>query len=820
MKLTRLPLKHLYKSCLAKDLSFTSTQALEPLEGILGQSRAQDAIQFAISMVDGGYNIYAVGSHGLGKRTMIMRYLEDQRAGSVAIDWCYVSNFEDVRSPKVLRLPSGSATPLKKDIEQLLSRLQKAIPQAFDNESYYERSEGLKSNLSQRQEKTLERIADAARKQNISLTISTPGGYRLVAMDKDEPYDAESFAKLSKSQQKKFEDNISKLEKKLRSALRKLNLWEQEYADSQQALNEEVTLAVSKHLIDDLRGKYQHIPEVVRHLEDMQVDLLKNVELFLDEGEEQSALAAATLDNKLPRRYQINVMVHHEEVGHAPIVVEDNPNYNNLFGFVENVTFKGTVFTDFTLIRPGALHRANGGYLLMDAIKVLEQPFVWDGIKRALRSGNLAVNTLEKELPLPGTISLEPEPVPLDVKIVLFGDRETYLLLQQYDPDFSELFKIVADFEGEIQRTATTQMQYARFITSLVRDKKLLHCDKRSIMRILEHSSRVAENQNRLSLHAADIANLLRESNYWAVKDNARLINAEHVEKALDSAEFRSSRIRDKVFESIRDGSILIDTRGYKTGQINALSVLHTGDFEFGVPSRVTATTYFGDGEIIDIERNVELAGAIHSKGMMILSAYISSTFGKKGPVKMSASITFEQSYQLVDGDSASIGEFCALISSLAECPVDQGLAITGSMNQFGESQPVGGVNEKIEGFFETCLIQGLSGRQGVVIPSQNVENLMLNKRVLQACKDNKFAVYAVNNVSEAIELVTGLKTGVANSQGVFAKNSVFGKVQQKLKKQRKGAKKQPKRRKDTKQQSQVSDDAAAASPPLPARIA
>ncbi|WP_020410503.1 Lon protease family protein [Hahella ganghwensis] len=777
-----LPLSSLYKPCLTKDFNFTSTRNLEPLEGILGQSRAQDAVQFAISMMDSGYNIYATGRNGLGKRTMIMRYLEKKRSDSVASDWCYVNNFDDVRSPKVLRLPAGVGMPLKKDIEQLLTRLQKGVPQAFDNESYYERSEQLKNELAQKQEKALARVANAAKKQNISLTITTPGGYRLVATDGENAYDAESFAALPESKQQEFEDAINKLEKRLRNVLRKLSQWEQEYADKQQGLNEEVALAVSEHLIAALIKKYSQYQEVVSHLESVQEDILKNVEVFLEDGEEQAALAAATMDNKLPRRYQINVMVHHDSTGHAPIVVEDNPTYNNLFGAVESVTYKGTVFTDFTLIRPGALHRANGGYLLMDAIKVLEQPFVWDGIKRALRSGNVSINTLEKELTLSGTISLEPEAMPFEVKIVLFGDRETYLLLQQYDPDFSELFKVVADFESEIERTPESQKLYARFITSLIRDKNLLHCDRKALMRIIEHSSRVAEDQNRLSLHAADIANLLRESNYWARQANAKMLHAEHVDKALDSAEFRSSRIRDKVFDSIRDGTTLLDTEGARVGQINALSVLHTGDHEFGVPSRVTATTAYGSGEVIDIERDVKLAGAIHSKGMMILSSYLASTFGKSDPIKLSASITFEQSYNQVDGDSASMAEFCALISSIADVPISQSLAITGSMNQFGEAQPVGGVNEKIEGFFESCCIKGLSGVQGVIIPDQNVSNLMLNQKVQDACKKKQFFIYSVKTVAEAIELLTGIKVGYPNEKGTYSKNTVYGKVQHRLK--------------------------------------
>ncbi|MBU6949908.1 MULTISPECIES: Lon protease family protein [unclassified Hahella] len=777
-----LPIQSLYKPCLTKDFKFSSTRALEPLEGILGQNRAQEAVQFAISMADAGYNIYAIGRNGLGKRTMIMRFLEKKRSDAVASDWCYVNNFDDVRSPKVLRLPAGLGMPLKKDLEQLLVRLQKGIPQAFDNESYYERAEQIKNELSQKQEKSLSRIANAAKKQQISLTVTTPGGYRLVATDGEKPYSADTFAELPEARQQEFEDAINKLEKKLRTVLRRLSQWEQEYADKQQALNEEIALAVSQHLIDNLKKKYREHTEVVEHLEQIQADLLKNVEIFLDDGEEQAALAAATMDNKLPRRYQVNVMVHHDANGNAPIVVEDNPNYFNLFGAVENVTYKGTVFTDFTLIRPGALHRANGGYLLMDAVKVLEQPFVWDAIKRTLRSGNVVMNALEKEITLSGTISLEPEPMPLEVKIVLFGDRDTYLLLQQYDPDFGELFKVTADFESEISRTPETQMHYARFITSLVREKGLMPCDRYAVMRILEHSARVAEDQNRLSLHAADIANLLRESNYWANDAKAKMIHSEHVDKALRSAEYRSSRIRDQVFDSIRDGTTLISTVGEKVGQINALSVLSTGDHEFGVPSRVTATTHYGDGEVIDIERDVKLAGAIHSKGMMILSAYLASIFGKNGPIRISASIAFEQSYSEVDGDSASMAEFCAIISSIADAPIRQNIAITGSMNQFGDSQPVGGVNEKIEGFFETCCIKGLSGEQGVIIPASNEHNLMLNKRVLDACKEKKFFIYSVRNVGEALEILTGLRVGQPNEKGVYSRNTLFGMVQQKLK--------------------------------------
>lgn len=782
---TQRPLKpaELYKACEGRDFNFRSTRSVDPLEGILGQDRAEDAVEFAVSMPSSGYNIYAIGRNGLGKRTMVQRYLETRQTSSEheVYDWCYVNNFDDLRAPRVLRLPAGLGSAFKKDMEQLLVRLGKAIPQAFDNESYFERSEYLKSELAQRQQKALKGLAKQAEKQQVQLTISTPGGYRLVALNGEEPYSPETFSALPEEVQNAFEDKINKLEKKLRNVLRKLAMWEQEYSDSQQKLNEEVTLAVSEHQFDTLKSRYKGHAELIDFLDRAHRDVLENVEVFLEDTEEQSALAAATMDNKLPRRYQVNVLVHHKDANRRPVVIEENPNHYNLFGAVENVTYKGTVFTDFTLIRPGSLHRANGGYLLMDAIKVLEQPFVWDGLKRALRGGGLSPNTLEREMTLSGTISLEPEHVPLDLKIVLFGDRDTYLLLQQYDPDFGELFKVVADFENEIVRTPETQMRYARFISSLVRSKKLLHCDKQAVMRVLEHSARVAEHQERLSLHAADIANLLRESHYWANQEKARLICKEHVEKALESAEFRSRRIRDQVFDNIREGATLIDTQGKAVGQINALSVLSTGDHEFGLPSRLTATCYAGDGNVVDIERNVQLAGAIHSKGMMILTAYLSSQFGRTRPLGVSASITFEQSYSMVDGDSASMAEYCALISAIAEVPLRQDLAITGSMNQFGVAQSVGGVNEKIEGFYDTCCIQGLTGSQGVILPRSNVRNLMLNQRVLKACQLGEFSIYAVDSVEQALALLTGMTIGKRLANNHYSKGSLLELVQQRL---------------------------------------
>lgn len=781
-----LSLNQLYKACVLKDLPFKTTRQLEPLAEIVGQNRAQAAVRFALSMPHGGYNVYAVGRNGLGKRTMMLRYLEHHvDTDNHSHDWCYVANFEEPRVPRMLRLPAGKGTELKQDMEKLMGRLMKMIPQTFDSDSFLERAEKLKNDYVKKQEDELEKVADQAKRKKVSLNITTPGGYRLVAMNGDEAHTAESFQALTEEQRDKFESDINKLEKKLRQALRKLADWEQEYAESQQALNEETLEGISGHQIDELIEKYRDQPDVVAYFDAVRKDLSESLEIFLEDNEEQAAIAYASLDKKMPRRYLVNVLVH-QKTDEVPVVVEDNPTYHNLFGYVESVTFKGTVFTDFSLIRPGSLHRANGGYLLMDAIKVLEQPFVWDGLKRALRSKTIQINSLERELTLSGTISLEPEEIPLDVKIVLFGDRETWMLLQEYDPEFAELFRVTADFENEMMRTDESQVLYAKFIASLVDEKKLLHCSNKAVARIIEHSARMAEHQDRLSLHAADIANLLRESDYWARQAGARLIQNSHVDQALESARYRSSRIRDQFYDSIRDGSTLVSTTGTCVGQVNALSVLSTGGFEFGLSNRITATCYYGDGAVMDIERDVKLGGNIHSKGVMILSSWLSSHFAVNDPMHLSASLTFEQNYGEVDGDSASLAEMCALVSTLSGLPVRQDLAITGSVNQFGEVQPIGGVNEKVEGFYSTCkLIGELTGTQGVIVPATNVQNLMLDQEVVQAVRDGKFHVHSVSRAEEAITLLLGKPAGRADKKGRYPKQTVFGMIQQRLEKMR-----------------------------------
>ncbi|MCG3728628.1 Lon protease family protein [Vibrio cincinnatiensis] len=781
MAIQNLSVEQLYHVATLEKLPCKSTKELAPIDEIVGQERAQKAVEFAMSIKEKGYNIYAIGRNGLGKRTMILRYLNrHQHENTELFDWCYVANFDDIRTPRVLKLPSGVGQQFRQDIEKLMAKLMNAIPLAFDNELYFSRADRLKNQLAQKQQHELEEITRRAKERDISLTITTQGDYQFVAMNGEEMHTEETFDALSKKEQEYFAQTIDELEVSLRNMVRQLTEWEEAYSEKIKKLNDDVTLDVISHFIKQLKQDYSKYPEIKTYLTELQKDIVENVDIFLDDTGEQGELATAALDKKLPRRYKVNVLVCRASK-QFPVVVEENPNYHSLFGYIETATYKGTVFTDFSLIRAGSLHKANGGVLLMDAVKVLEQPYVWDGLKRALRSRQLSFTSLEKEVTLTGTVSLDPEPIPLDVKIILFGDYRTYELLTHYDPEFSELFRVTADFEDEMKRTAESELHYARFISSIIHDNNLLHCDRKAIARIIEHSSRMTGDQHKLSLHSAHIANLLRESNYVARQANSNMIRQNHVEEALNNQQMRVNRLQEGVMETFLNGTTLIQTEGTAIGQVNALSVLATSDHAFGAPNRITATTSYGDGDIIDIERSVDLGGSIHSKGVMILSAYLSSVFGRTARVPLTTTITFEQSYGGVDGDSASMAEFCAIVSAFSKQPNRQDIAITGSMNQFGEAQPIGGVNEKIEGFFDVCNIKGRHDNQGVIIPRSNMHNLMLRNDIVKAVEKGEFHIWAIEHVTEAIELFTGKPAGIATDDGSYPVDSIFGLAQAKL---------------------------------------
>jgi len=770
------------RQCRPSSLSFKTTDDLAPLTEFLGQERAQQAIRYAVAMDQRGYNLYAVGTDGLGKRTLILRNLEEHaRRQPAPDDWCYVNNFDNAREPRVLRLPAGTGLKLKREIEKLLTELGEAIPQAFDNDTYYQRVEALKAEAVKYQQELLGQVAKAAEAVSLKMVLNTPGGYSFVPVDGEEMIEPERFKKLAPAKQARYKQDMDAMDTRLRSVLRELNQREQVNRRKVRQLNEETAEQVVTHLIDDTISRYAHLEAVTAHLKRVRQDLIENFSIFLPNGDDSQEAAANATGSHTPPRYQINVMVSHEPGKGCPVVVDDLPAHNNLVGRIEQVTYMGTVATDFTLIRPGSLHKANGGYLVIEVEKLLEQPFVWESLKRTLRSGCIQVDALEKILTLTGTISLEPEPIPVNVKVALLGDHRMLYLLRELDPDFDELFRVVADFEDDMERTPVSELNYARFISAMVRQQNLLPLDRQAVARTIELASRWAEDQNKLSLHAATLQETLREATFCARSANRKRVTVEDIREARDRQQHRAGRVRDEYLETLRKNLLMIDVTGSAVGQINALTVLMLPGFEFGMPSRITTTTRYGDGEVIDIERSVQLGGKIHSKGVMILSAYISTLFAQEKPIPLSAQIVFEQSYYGVEGDSASLAELCALLSSLSGIPISQSFAMTGSLNQFGMVQAIGGVNEKVEGFFDACRVLDTHVGKSVIVPKSNVQNLMLRDDVLAAVEKGEFRIYGVEHVEEAAELLMGVPSGKQQKKGGFTPGSIYARVAERI---------------------------------------
>ncbi|MES2918189.1 MAG: ATP-binding protein [Pseudomonadota bacterium] len=802
-----LALSQLYKACKASEFPFRTTKECEPFNDFLGQERAKEAVAMAVALPHDGYNIFAVGTSGLGKRTMIRRFLKEHAATRPApSDWCYVNNFAEPRHPTVLEFPAGVGADVKKDMARLWRDMSEAVMAAFDSEQYFERMELLKGELSRAQQDALSGLAAEGEKKGVKLVLRTPGGYGFSPMNAaSEVMSLDDFGALPKKEQDRLKEVMATMEAKLRKVARGLNQAEEQNRDKVRQLNDEVTSrAIDSHL-DSIRSKYAAFSAFQHYLNAYEKDVIDNVDVILNAQEaQQDAVAAVSTDSGIPSRYQVNLIVSNDPDRGAPVVFEDLPTHYNLMGHVEQVTYMGTVATDFTLIRAGALHRANGGFLLLEAEQVLEQPYAWQGLKRAFRSKSLKLSSLEQMLTLTGTISIEPDGIPFHVKVVLLGDRETFYLLQQFDPELGEFFKMRADFENTMPRTPENEISYASFLADFVQKEDLRPLDRSGVMRLVEESARDAEDQEKLSLHAASVGDLLREANYWAGEDGARLIKAEHIRRALEGQERRHERLRKLYMEEILKGTQLFTGEGEVVGQVNGLTVVHYADAEFGMPSRISVTAHYGHGDINDIERDVDLGGAIHSKGVLILSSYLKSIFGAERNLRFAANIAFEQSYGGVDGDSASLGELCGLLSAIGRLPIRQGVAITGSMNQFGEVQPIGGVNEKIEGFFAACRLKGYEGPQAVVIPVQNVRNLMLREDVLEAVRAKRFFIYAVSHVEEAIALLMGMPAGKPDKKGVFPEGSVFREVADRLQQWHDAEKRNDKERDEEKEEEEL----------------
>ncbi len=776
-----LAYSQLYRGTPLKNLPFRNTRRLKPMTDFLGQERARESVEMAVAMPHDGYNLFAIGSNGLGKRTMIRRYLESVAAKRQApSDWIYVNNFKDPRYPQAIELPAGVGAAFKQDMHKLWRKLSDRILSAFESDRYQDRRESLKGELSRVQQDALAQLAQIGEKQGVKLVLRTPGGYGFSPMaENGEVLGIDAFNKLSAPAQERIKVAMTDMENRLRKVARKLDQVEESNRDQVDKLNDEVSLAVIDPLLGKLGEKYKDHSRLLTYLKAYRADLLEHLDLVLNAGENQDAtVSVGQAGEQLPPvRYQVNALISRDPRQGAPVIYEDLPTHYNLLGHVEQVTYMGTVASDFTLIRPGALHRANGGFLIIEAEQVLEHPYAWQSLKRALRAKTLKLSSLEQMLTLTGTVSLEPDAIPLNLKLVLLGDRETFYLLQEFDPELETVFKMRADFESDMPRTAENELLYAHFLGDIANREGLLPLDRAGVARLIEESARTADDQDLLSLHARGVADLLRESNYWAAQGGASEVSAVHVAQALQGRERRHDRIRRLYLDDIGKGNQLFTCEGEVVGQVNGLTVVSYGDASFGLPSRISVTAHYGSGEITDIERDVELGGAIHSKGVLILTSYLKARFGAEHPLRFAANIAFEQSYSGVDGDSASLGELCGLLSAIGRLPVKQSFGITGSVNQFGEVQPIGGVNEKIEGFFAACQLKGLSGDQGVIIPVQNIRHLMLRADVLAAIKAGKFRIYAVSRVEEAIALLLGKPAGTADAEGVYPEGSVFATV-------------------------------------------
>ncbi|HEX6317480.1 MAG TPA: AAA family ATPase [Burkholderiales bacterium] len=755
----------LRRRCDPARLAFATTAELEGLEGAPGQARAVQALEFGVGMQREGYNLFAMGPEGYGRHTLVLQRLEAQALGrAVPADWCYVFNFKSPHRPRALRLPAGEAPAFKAAMARLVEDLSAAIAAAFETDEYRNRHQQIHAELEERHERAINEVGDKARAQGIAL-VRTPSGFGFGPFNKkgDAVMEPEEFAKLPAEEQRRYEERISQLQKDMTDVLHQMPKWRRDALDRTRNLDREVTRAAVVTLIEELKAQYAALPEVQDYLEQVKEDTLEHAAAFRTrkEGETPTLFGipiAAPEGAEAPmRRYAVNVLIAHSGARGAPVIYEDHPSHAALLGRIEHISQMGALVTDFTLIRAGSLHRANGGYLVLDALQVLTQPYAWEALKRALRAREVNVRTLGQELGIISTVSLEPQPVPLEVKVVLVGERRLYYLLHAWDPDFAELFKVAVDFEEDMPRGPGEDERYARLIAGCVRREKLRELDRAACARVIEQQARDAGDAHKLSVRVQALADLLREADYWAGVAGRGVIGKPEVCRAIEAQIARSDRLRTRLQEHIVRGSLLVDTAGSRVGQSNGLAVVQLGDFAFGTPHRITARVRLGSGRVVDIERESELGGPIHSKGVMILSGYLSGRYVLSRPLSLSASLVLEQSYGGVEGDSASSAELYALLSALAGAPLSQSLAVTGSVNQHGDIQAVGGVNEKVEGFFDLCASRNLTGEQGVLIPQANVKNLMLREDVVAAVEQGKFAVYAVSSVDEGIELLTGV---------------------------------------------------------------
>ncbi len=771
--------------CNKVDLSlfdFNSTREIKSLDIYLGQERAVEAIDFGSGIKQEGFNLFVTGSAGTRRHEIVENLIQNKaNEENSARDWCYIYNFLNPYKPVAVDFPTGEGSTFKERIEEFFKALQKELPLVYEGKEYGTRRRAIADILQRNIDDEYDKLEKKVNKHNFSLIRNDEDIMFAPRDENGKEYTPEEFSNVSGDKKSEMEKIIQKLYKELQKVVEKVTVLKEKAQKDQKDLKEEIFDVLTKKVFDELTKEFKENQKVVKYLKELKEHGKKNIDDFLEKED--------TLVNKIYdyepdfSPYKVNLFISNEKNGGAPVVYEDFPTYQNLLGRVEHQARMGVLFTDFTMIKPGSIHKANGGYLILDARRVLMEPFVWEGLKRSLRSAEVKIEPIERLMGIASTASLEPEPISLEVKVVLVGEPIIYYLLGEYDSDFGNLFKVQADFDYDIKRTDENQKLFVNILANSIKKNSLLPLNKKAVGRAIELSSRFAEDNSKLSLEIERINDILKEADYIARNEHRRLITDVDVKQAYESFLRRSSRVKDKVYEYINDNIYNIDTDGEKIAQINGLSVMEMGKISFGRPSRISAIVRPGKGEIVDIEKEVELGGALHSKGVLILSSFFGERYGKKLPLSLKASLVFEQSYGEVDGDSASCAELCVLISALSEIPIKQNLAITGSISQHGDVQAIGGVNEKIEGFFDICSARGLTGNQGVIIPQSNVKNLMLKDEVVEAVEKEKFFIYPVSFVDEALDILTGIEAGVADAKGNYPIGSINQKVMKTLEK-------------------------------------
>ncbi|HII95812.1 MAG TPA: AAA family ATPase [Candidatus Methanofastidiosum sp.] len=762
-------------------LKCKSSQEVSPLEDIVGQDRALKALKFGLEIKEKGFNIFVAGFPGTGKMTAVKSFLdklaEDQ---TVPSDWCYVNNFLEPYEPKVIRLNAGQGRVFHKDMTNFLNEAKINLPKAFESEDFALKREATIQKIDAERNRIFSELNRKAEKEGL-IVQSTPMGFIFVPIVSGRPMTEEEFIALNPETKDDIQKKRDKLNSELRLVFRQLKELDSKTFEEIKELNKEVALFTMGHLVDDLNKKYSDYPDIINYLKEVQEDILENLALFYKPNVPQAPVQAPWAEELPFRKYMVNLFTDNSTLTGRPVVVELNPTYQNLFGRIEKEAQFGMLTTDFTMIRGGSIHKANGGYLVIPAEELVKNLFSYDGLKRALSSEEAIVEEAGERLGFITTKGLRPAPIPLNAKVVIIGNPMIYQTLFSLDPDFKELFKVKAEFDINMDFNDGNVKNYVSFICSLCSKENLLHLDSSAIGKVIEYGARLADDQEKLSTRFADIADIIREANFYAKQDKNNVIKDLHVVKAVEEKNYRSNLIQERLNEMVTRGFYLIETEGEAVGQINGLAVLSLGDYAFGRPSRVTATVNIGRGGIIDIEREAKMGGNIHSKGVMILGGYLAENFAQDKPLNLTARLVFEQNYEGVDGDSASSTELYAILSALSEVPIKQYFAVTGSVNQKGEVQAIGGVNYKIEGFYEICKAKGLNGKQSVLIPRSNVQNLMLKEEVVEAVKEGKFHIYSVDNIKEGIEILTGIKAGEKGPDGKYPENTIYGMVDKRL---------------------------------------